>query len=71
MLNCGFEYYQIGGPYIAENPACPWHGAEAQAKLVRQDEAWGAVIDTLLDFRAGEIELKSAVRAIKTALDLE
>ncbi len=28
-MNCGYECYQVGGPWIAENPACPVHGAEA------------------------------------------
>ncbi len=29
---CEYECYQIGGPWIAENPACPVHGAEAQRR---------------------------------------
>lgn len=31
-MNCGYECYQIGGPWIAENPNCPVHGAEAQRR---------------------------------------
>lgn len=26
------ECYQIGGPFIAEDPDCPEHGTEAQAR---------------------------------------
>lgn len=25
MLDCGFECHRVGGPWIAENPACPFH----------------------------------------------
>lgn len=25
MLDCGFECHRVGGPWIAENPACPYH----------------------------------------------
>lgn len=25
-MNCGHQCHEIGGPYIAENPACPIHG---------------------------------------------
>ncbi len=31
-MNCGYECHQVGGPWIAENPACPIHGAEAQRR---------------------------------------
>lgn len=24
---CNYECHQVGGPWIAENPACPIHGA--------------------------------------------
>lgn len=30
MLSCGHECYVIGGPFIAEDPACPVHGTQAQ-----------------------------------------
>jgi hypothetical protein len=30
MMLCEYECYQIGGPWIAENPRCPVHGVEAQ-----------------------------------------
>jgi hypothetical protein len=34
-MSCGHECYHIGGPWIAEDPDCPVHGAEA----VREREA--------------------------------
>ena len=30
------ECYKIGGPFIAEDPNCPFHGTEAQ---MREEEA--------------------------------
>ncbi len=29
-MDCGHECYRVGGPWIAENPACPIHGADGQ-----------------------------------------
>lgn len=29
MLGCGYECHMVGGPWIAENPACPFHGSNA------------------------------------------
>jgi hypothetical protein len=31
-MNCGYECHQVGGPWIAENPACPIHGADGQRR---------------------------------------
>lgn len=31
------ECYQIGGPFIAEDPECPAHGTEAQAERRRRE----------------------------------
>lgn len=31
------QCYQIGGPFIAEDPDCPVHGTEAQAARARQE----------------------------------
>ncbi len=31
-MNCGYECYQVGGPWIAENPHCPVHGTKAQRR---------------------------------------
>jgi len=33
------DCYKVGGPWIAEDPNCPKHGYEAQAKEERQAEA--------------------------------
>jgi hypothetical protein len=32
MMLCEYECYRVGGPWIAENPACPIHGSEAQRR---------------------------------------
>ncbi len=31
-MNCGYECHQVGGPWIAENPACPIHGPDGQRR---------------------------------------
>jgi hypothetical protein len=31
-VNCGYECHQVGGPWIAENPACPIHGPDGQRR---------------------------------------
>ena len=36
-MNCGHQCYEIGGPWIAEDPNCPVHGYEAQAEERRRD----------------------------------
>lgn len=33
------ECYQIGGPFIAEDPDCPVHGKEAQRRREEYDDA--------------------------------
>lgn len=33
------QCFQIGGPFIAEDPACPIHGTDAQAEKARQEQA--------------------------------
>ena len=32
------ECYKIGGPFIAEDPDCPIHGAEAQERERQQEK---------------------------------
>ena len=27
-MSCGFQCFEIGGPWIAENPDCPIHGSD-------------------------------------------
>lgn len=31
-MKCQYQCYEVGGPWIAENPDCPVHGHEAQAE---------------------------------------
>ena len=31
-LDCGYECFLIGGPWIAENPNCPVHGSNKRAE---------------------------------------
>lgn len=30
-MRCAYQCHEIGGPWIAENPDCPEHGAEGVA----------------------------------------
>ena len=31
-MRCEYRCHEVGGPWIAENPICPVHGRDAQAK---------------------------------------
>lgn len=31
-MSCGYQCFEIGGPWISENPDCPFHGTEAKAR---------------------------------------
>ena len=51
------QCYQIGGPFIAEDPSCPVHGTEAQAREARVLDSKSelsqriAVAESVEDFR--------------------
>lgn len=32
-MNCPWECHQIGGPWISENPKCPFHGINRLPEL--------------------------------------
>ena len=49
MLNCGYQCHMVGGPYIAENPTCPVHGYEAQAKDRAKEALMGRIHDVLCE----------------------
>jgi len=36
------QCFQIGGPFISEDPDCPLHGVEAQAREHEQTNRWEA-----------------------------
>lgn len=46
---CDRRCYEIGGPWIAEDPDCPEHGTEAQARERRERER----------FRSGSYEYQT------------
>ena len=52
------ECYQIGGPWIAEDPSCPLHGVAS----VGRDDRIEAIIDQAV---AGEISASSAAELIR------
>ncbi len=61
---CDYECYQIGGPWIAENPNCPVHGAEAQRRdrdLDLLSERVDAA-DSVEELRALMLEMISLMR---------
>lgn len=31
-MKCEYQCYEVGGPWIAENPDCPVHGLSAQVE---------------------------------------
>lgn len=59
----GCQCYQIGGPFIAEDPDCPAHGREAQREAQREASRREEVItelDAALDSEEPEqIEAKA------------
>lgn len=48
-MNCGHDCFLIGGPWIAENPNCPIHGANRKEDL---DE--NALLQILVSVWEGE-----------------
>jgi len=62
------QCFQIGGPFIAEDPECPVHGIEAQRQAQRRDEVI-ADLDAALDSEEPErIEdyARQALRYLKS-----
>lgn len=37
-LMCPWQCHEIGGPYIAENPDCPFHGDNAEDLTTEEGE---------------------------------
>ena len=64
MMNCGYECHQVGGPWIAENPACPIHGIDGQRRdrdLERLSERVEAA-DSIEELRALMLEMIAMMR---------
>ena len=61
---CDYECYQIGGPWIAENPACPVHGTEAQRRDLDLDRLSERVeaADSVEELRALMLEMIRMMR---------
>ena len=38
-MKCAYQCYEIGGPWIAENPLCPVHGHSAHLEHTHRDRA--------------------------------
>jgi hypothetical protein len=63
-VNCGYECHQVGGPWIAENPACPIHGADGQRRdrdLERLSERVESA-DSVEELRALMLEMIGMMR---------
>jgi hypothetical protein len=61
-MSCGNHCYEIGGPWISEDPNCPVHGHEAQRAEKAREEA-----DAAKDARITELEQR--VEAVELALE--
>jgi hypothetical protein len=46
------QCYQIGGPFIAEDPDCPTHGTEAQAEADRRQKREADILTRLEELEA-------------------
>lgn len=38
MALCAHHCFEVGGPFIAENPECPTHGAEGRKAIQNREE---------------------------------
>jgi len=63
-VNCGYECYQVGGPWIAENPACPIHGHDRQRRDRDLDVLQSKISDaeTVEELRALMLEMIALIR---------
>ena len=63
-MDCGHECYRVGGPWIAENPHCPVHGAEAQRRDRDLDRLRERVegADSVEELRALMLEMITLMR---------
>ena len=57
MLNCGYQCHLVGGPYISENPDCPFHGAGSADRETSIEE----IIERAI---AGEVTVGEAASLI-------
>lgn len=63
-MRCAYQCHEIGGPYIAENPDCPEHGAAGQARR-EEEEAERSTVAQLLQ----QVEdLQDKVKALDARL---
>ena len=46
-MRCAYQCYEIGGPWIAENPDCPEHGRAGQARREEAEEERASVAQLL------------------------
>lgn len=60
------ECFQIGGPFIAEDPDCPTHGIEAQAEEARRATEKADILGRLeaLEQRVAALEAAASGRAV-------
>lgn len=65
------QCYQIGGPFIGEDPDCPLHGHEAQARqavsratLDELRDEIAALRQAIDELRADNVELRARLQAI-------
>jgi len=50
MGMCAYHCYEVGGPYISENPNCPIHGSDARwerEQAERDQEQRNSVLDDI------------------------
>lgn len=71
-MRCDYQCHEIGGPWIAENPDCPIHGTEAQARdraeYARQAEeaaAMEALLKVIADLTTRVESLEERLRKVE------
>jgi hypothetical protein len=63
------QCYEIGGPFIAEDPDCPAHGTEAQAARAEQETEMEALRAEILELRGTVSTLRSEVSRLQAFAD--
>lgn len=64
MMHCGYKCHKVGGPWVAENPACPVHGVEGQRREVQREQFEDKLLQILIDCWHRQISADDAYEEI-------
>lgn len=67
-MRCAYGCHEIGGPWIAENPDCPVHGAEGHRQEEEVVAERAATEDRIQELEAAVEALNGKLEAVKDEL---